>query len=181
MSTPTDDEIQQQLDAAFSRSSLFSRPGFLIRRLHQIHTSLFLDETREYNITPVQYSLITTLAALGEMDQSSLAQEIGLERTSVAEVIPRLEQRELLERRRSSEDRRVKLVRLRPQGYQLLEQMRPLVQRAHDRTIEALPEGERKRFLLQLIQLVEANNHLGNAPFKPAARRPDARKPDAQT
>ncbi|RYD77564.1 MAG: MarR family transcriptional regulator, partial [Verrucomicrobiaceae bacterium] len=38
-------------------------------------------------ITPVQYSLLTALNRRGELDQISIAREIGLERTTVAEVL----------------------------------------------------------------------------------------------
>jgi DNA-binding MarR family transcriptional regulator len=166
MSKAPPQEVQAELDAATSRSALLGRPGFLIRRLHQIHCGLFLDETREHNITPVQYSLMTALGTHGEMDQNTLAQEIGLERTSVAEVIPRLEARELLVRRQSTADRRVKLVKLSRKGLYLLKKMDASVQRAHDRTVEGIPEEQRAEFLLQLIKLVEANNHQGSAPFR---------------
>ena len=77
------DQIKHQLDAAIRRSPLLARPGFLIRRLHQIHCGLFLDETQGHDVTPVQYSLLTTLSMLGETDQITLAHEIGLERTSL--------------------------------------------------------------------------------------------------
>jgi DNA-binding MarR family transcriptional regulator len=90
-----DDNIRARLKAAAAKSPLFGRPGFLIRRLHQLHCALFLEETRDFGVTPVQYSLMTTLAARGEMDQNSLALEIGLERTSVAEVLPRMQERGL--------------------------------------------------------------------------------------
>ncbi|WP_213877126.1 MarR family transcriptional regulator [Pseudomonas sp. dw_358] len=166
MSTTQDDDVQTELNLALSRSALLGRPGFLIRRLHQIHCGLFLDETREFNITPVQYSLMTALGTHGEMDQNTLSLEIGLERTSVAEVIPRLEARGLLQRRQSTEDRRVKRVKLSRKGLYLLKKMDANVQRAHDRTIEHIPADQRSLFMLQLIRLVEANNDLGSAPFK---------------
>jgi DNA-binding MarR family transcriptional regulator len=145
---------------------LLGRPGFLIRRLHQLHCALFLEETRGFEITPVQYSLMTTLAARGELDQNSLALEIGLERTSVAEVVPRLQRRGLLERRRSADDGRVKLVKLTREGKMLVRKMSHAVQRAHDRTIDQLKKSERELFLLQLIELVEANNEIGSVPFR---------------
>lgn len=158
--------VQQQIEAACGRSALLGRPGFLIRRLHQIHISLFLAETEAFSITPVQYSLLTALEQHGELDQNSVALEVGLERTTVAEVIPRLEARGLLERRQSETDRRVKLVKLSRKGRALVRRMESAVQRAHDRTIDHLPPDDRDRLLLYLIQLVEAKNDHGSVPFR---------------
>jgi len=158
--------VRAQLAAARRRSPLLGRPGFLIRRLHQLHSSLFAEETRGFDITPVQYSLMTALAARGELEQNSLALEIGLERTSVAEVVPRLQARGLLQRRRSRHDGRVKLIRLTPSGRALVRKMAAAVRRAHDRTIDRLAVADRDQFLLQLIRLVEANKDFGSVPFR---------------
>jgi MarR family transcriptional regulator, lower aerobic nicotinate degradation pathway regulator len=158
--------VNAQLRAAQRKSPLLGRPGFLIRRLHQLHCALFLEETRRFGITPVQYSLLTTLAACGEMDQNGLALEIGLERTSVAEVIPRLQARGFLDRRRSIDDGRVKLVKLTRKGSTLIRKMAPAVRRAHDRTVDQLDPKDRKQFLLQLIKLVESNNQIAVVPLR---------------
>jgi DNA-binding MarR family transcriptional regulator len=158
--------VRAHLRAARSRSPLLGRPGFLIRRLHQLHCALFLEETRGYDITPVQYSLMTALAARGELEQNNLALEIGLERSSVAEVVPRLQRRGFVTRRRSLEDGRVKLIRLTRKGAGLLRRMAGAVQRAHDRTIEQLGQPERDWFVLQLIRLVEANQEIGSVPLR---------------
>lgn len=158
--------VRTELQAAQLKSRLFSRPGFLIRRLHQVHVGLFAEETAQFDVTAVQYSLLTALAEHGEMDQNTLALEIGLERTSVAEVLPRLEARGLLSRRQSILDGRVKLVKLTRLGSGAVKRMDGAVQRAHDRTLEVLPEGERALFMLQLIRLVEANNDRSMAPLK---------------
>ncbi|MEF7616620.1 MarR family transcriptional regulator [Aquincola sp. MAHUQ-54] len=166
MSEQKDPAVQAELAQYHDRSALFSRPGFLIRRLHQIHTWLFAEETQAYNITPVQYSLLTALAEHGEMDQNTLAYEIGLERTSVAEVLPRLEARGVVERRQSPLDRRVKLVKISRKGRALAKRMAAAAQRAHDRTIELLPPEEREQFMLQLIKLVEANNDGSVVPLR---------------
>lgn len=158
--------VRAQLQTFHSRSALFARPGFLIRRLHQIHTWLFSEETQQFNITPVQFSLLTALAEHGEMDQNTVALEIGLERTSVAEVLPRLEARGLVERRQSEQDKRVRLVKISRKGRALLKRMEGAVQRAHDRTIEHLSEGERELFMLQLVRLVEVHNDDSVVPLR---------------
>lgn len=171
MSTLSNDEvsidpIRAELEARQRRSPLFSRPGFLIRRIHQIHGFLFAEETGEFNITPVQYSLLTALNTLGEIDQNTLAIEVGLERSSVAEVIPRLQSRGLVDRNRAAHDKRLKLVKLTRQGKRLVTKMAPAVQRAHERTLEHLPTEQRDFFMLQLIRLVEANNDNSLVPFR---------------
>jgi DNA-binding MarR family transcriptional regulator len=158
--------VKTRLAAARKKSALWNRPGFLIRRLHQVHSSLFLEETRGFGVTPVQYSLMTALAEHGELDQITLALEIGLERTSVAEVIPRLEKLGLLERKQMRGDRRVKLVKLTRKGRGLVKRMAPAVQRAHERTLEYLPPAQRDRFLLQLVKLVEECNAHGKVPLR---------------
>jgi DNA-binding MarR family transcriptional regulator len=60
----------------------------------------------------------------------------------------------------------VKLVKLTRKGKNLVARIAPAAQRAHDRTIDQLPPAEREQFLLQLIRLVEANNHVGSVPFR---------------
>jgi DNA-binding MarR family transcriptional regulator len=158
--------VQEQLLAAQKRSPLLARPGFLIRRLHQLHCALFTEETRDFGITPVQYSLMTALDERGELDQNSLALEIGLERTTVADVVLRLHDRGVLERRRSAMDGRVRLVKLTRKGRALLKKMAGAVQRAHERTVAALAQGERDLFLLQMVKLVETNNDISGAPLR---------------
>ncbi|MGH8812333.1 MAG: MarR family winged helix-turn-helix transcriptional regulator, partial [Advenella sp.] len=68
--TSIDLSATQELRAARARSILFSRPGFVIRRLHQIHMGLFIAEVGAFNITPVQYSLLTTLVEHNEIEQT---------------------------------------------------------------------------------------------------------------
>jgi len=158
---------RDELSIAGQRSALLTRPGFLIRRLHQIHTALFLEETQKYGITPVQYSLMTALHEQGELDQVSLAEAIGLERTNVADVIERLVARGLLSRRQNESDRRAKLHKLTVKGRNLVKRMSDAVQRAHDRTIDALEPAERDVLMALMVRLVDANNgHDGTAQLR---------------
>jgi len=146
--------------------ALAARPGFLIRRLHQIHLALFAEECAAFGITPVQYSIMTIAASTPGLDQAQLAQEAGIDRATLANVAARLEQKVLLRRRRSPSDKRVKLVFLSPRGATILEKMRGPAQRAHDRTIAALPPQDRRQFLSLLKKLVDAQNDYGRAPLK---------------
>src|SRR5258707_124441 len=66
---------------------LWSRPGYLVRRLHQIHSALFAEECKKFNLTPVQYGLLTVLRHHPGSDQVTIGKEVGIDRTNAAEVL----------------------------------------------------------------------------------------------
>jgi DNA-binding MarR family transcriptional regulator len=147
---------------------LWARPGFLLRRLHQIHYALFFEECADFDITPVQYGLLTTLSLNPDLDQNSIGRELGIDRTNVADVLARLARRGLLERTRSKEDRRMVLARLTPAGKRVTDEMYGAMQRAQNRLLAPLPASERKAFIATLLRLVEGNNHLGRTVYNPS-------------
>src|SRR3569832_341352 len=77
---------------------LEQRPGFLIRRLHQIHVALFQERCAEFDVTPLQYSLLSALAARGMADQTTLAADVALDRTTTTGALKRLQARRFIER-----------------------------------------------------------------------------------
>ena len=145
--------------------TLAYRPGFLIRRLHQIHLALFAEECAAFNITPVQFSLLSLLQTQPGLDQAALAVAVGVDRATTANVVARLEKRGLLRRRADTQDKRVKLVELTAAGGRLLSRIDPCARRAHERTLDALPDRERKQFVVLLRRLVDAGNAHGRAPM----------------
>lgn len=163
MPKATSPEVDQA-DIARIYDLLAHRPGFLIRRLHQIHIALFYEECANFGVTPVQYSVLTALRE-GELDQITLAGSIGIDRTTTAEVLRRLEGAGWVERRRNPLDRRRRIAKLTPEGNALLERMAASAQRAHDRTVAPLNADERERFLTTLLRLVDSNNGYGRAPL----------------
>jgi len=146
--------------------ALRHRPGFLIRRMHQIHLALFAEECAAFDLTPVQFSIMTVAATQPDLDQVKLAQEVGVDRATMANVVARLETKGMVRRRHAAKDKRVRLVSLTPQGAALLDRMRPAAQRAHDRTIAALPAADRDLFMALLTRLVDAQNDFGRAPLR---------------
>lgn len=141
-----------------AKDLLWARPGFLIRRLHQIHVALFLEEFKSQNITPVQYGLLTAVAAVPDLDQTSLGQEVGLDRTTTADVVKRLEERGLLERFPNPDDRRTRHVRLTAAGDELVHTLHEAMTKAQNRLLEPLRPAERAMLMHLMQVLVEANN-----------------------
>lgn len=139
------------------RQPVDSRPGFLIRRVQQVHTALFSQETGPERITPIMYSVMAALGQLGPMEQTRLARTVAIDKTNLADILERLRERKLVTRRVPQADRRVRLAALTPAGRALLERMDAPVARAHARTIEALDPQEQALFLSFLERIVEAS------------------------
>lgn len=130
---------------------LYRRPGFLIRRAHQISTALFIDECRAFDVTPTQFGMLFALERCPDLDQATLAWLVRLDRSTNAMVVGLLEARGLLERRTDPEDRRRRVLNLTPAGRHLLEDVAPLARRAVDRLVEPFSEDE-TRFLLAILE-----------------------------
>lgn len=145
---------------------LFERPGFLIRRLNQIHFAIFLDECKDFNITPVQYGMLTALSVSPGLDQKALGHELGLDRTNTADVLKRLEERGLVKRRQSTEDGRVKHAFNTAKGEKITKAMYSSMQAAQQKLLEPLNETEREQFMRLLIKLVDGSNELGRASMR---------------
>ncbi|WP_432470470.1 MarR family winged helix-turn-helix transcriptional regulator [Amphritea sp. HPY] len=145
---------------------LWRRPGFLIRRTHQIHQTLFLKECSEYNLTPIQYGVLTGLLENPGIDQITLAREVGIDRTNVADVLQRLEKRKLVVRETAEHDRRMKLVNLTAEGRKILADMYQAMMNTQQKLLAPLNEQEQEQFLDLLVRLVNENNHLGRTDFK---------------
>ena len=139
-------------------------PGHYIRRLQQIAVAIFLQEAEASGVTPVQYAALQTVANQPGIDQRSLAGAVGLDTSTVASVIDRLETRGLLARSLSPDDRRVRLLALTAEGEAVLAQVQPAMQRTQERILAPLSKSERADFMRMLRTLVTENNELSRAP-----------------
>jgi DNA-binding MarR family transcriptional regulator len=142
---------------------LSQRPGFLIRRLHQIHVALFQEACGEFEVTPLQYSLLSALAARQTADQTTLAADIALDRTTTTGALKRLAARNFVERAVNGEDRRARLCRLTAAGTALLAKIEASARTAHRATLENLSEREQAAFVNMMQRIVAAHSSRDSA------------------
>lgn len=140
------------------------QPGYYIRRLHQISVAIFLQETEAFGVTPVQYAALQTVGSQPSIDQRTLARTIGLDTSTIAGVIDRLEARGLLVRSASPEDRRVRQLTLTGEAHELLGAIGPAMLKAQQVILAPLAPQDQLEFTRMLRQLVTANNELSRAP-----------------
>lgn len=139
-------------------------PGHYIRRLQQIAVAIFLQETEAHGVTPVQYAGLQAVRKSPGIDQRTLARSIGLDTSTVAGVIDRLESRGLMVRSSSPDDRRVRLLSLTDEGLALLDEIQPAMMRAQQRILEPLSKKDQQEFMRMIRSVVIANNELSRAP-----------------
>ena len=147
-----------------SAVELDQMPGHYIRRLQQIAVAVFLQETEQHGVTPVQYASLHRVGLSPGIDQRSLARAIGLDTSTIAGVVDRLEARGMMQRSASPDDRRVRLLALTPDGERLLEAIEPGMLKAQARILAPLPPREQAEFMRMLRVLVVANNEMSRAP-----------------
>ena len=142
---------------------LSQRPGFLIRRLHQIHVALFQEACGKFEVTPLQYSLLSALAARKTADQTTLAADIALDRTTTTGALKRLAARSFVERAVNDEDRRARLCKLTPAGATLLAKIEASARTAHRATLDNLSEREQAAFVDMMQRIVAAHSNRDSA------------------
>lgn len=136
---------------------LANLPGHRIRRLHQISVALFMEETQDYGITPVQFAALQAVADSPGLDQRTLARTIGFDTSTIGGVIDRLETRGLLARHADPDDRRVRLLELTSEGKKLLRDVTPAMLRAQQRMLEPLSLRQHDEFMRMMEMLLAAH------------------------
>lgn len=154
------------MEVGGSLTSLWERPGYLIRRLHQIHVAIFLDECTDYGITPVQYAVMTALLNNSGADQVTLSRDAGIDRTNVADVLTRLAQRGLVRREAGKQDRRMRVATLTAEGDRIAREMEHASLSAQARLMAPLSREKRQQLMRLMHDLVEANNEFSRAPAR---------------
>jgi MarR family transcriptional regulator, lower aerobic nicotinate degradation pathway regulator len=145
---------------------IYSKPGHLIRRLQQIAVAIFMEETAAFDITPVQYSALLAVRNHDGIDQTTLMKIIAFDRSTIGEVMKRLEKKRLVKRVTSASDRRTRLLTITPSGRKLLARVKKAVDAAQDKIVAPLSAQERAEFMRMMHKLVQLNNDHSRVPLQ---------------
>jgi DNA-binding MarR family transcriptional regulator len=150
---------------------LYRRPGFMIRRMHQIAVSLFIEETGKLGVTNRQYGILFVLEHRPGIDQISVANLLGLDRSTTGMVLKKLEEDGLVVRSIEVRDRRRHSLQLTRSGKRLLSQLAGPAQRARARVLAAFTPDEQTLFLQLLDKFTRAFNESTRVPLDPFRSR----------
>ena len=151
---------------SITMDAVYTAPGYLFRRMQQIAVAIFVEECRAFELTPVQYAALVAIHTHPGIDATRLSAVIAFDRSTLGNVIERLQTKSHIERKPSPEDKRVKLLYLTKSGTALLREIIAAVDRAQARMLEPLKPADRKTLLALLTQLVDLNNEASRVPLR---------------
>jgi MarR family transcriptional regulator, lower aerobic nicotinate degradation pathway regulator len=147
-------------------SRLLEMPGHLIRRLQQIASALFLEQAKAFDFTPVQYAALVAIKNNPGLDQTTLCNTIALDRSTIGDVVGRLEKRGLISRKNGAADRRTKTLHVTAAGNRMIKDIDSAVAETQRLILAPLKPGERVTFMQMLKHLVHLNNEHSRAPLR---------------
>jgi DNA-binding MarR family transcriptional regulator len=134
----------------------FSRlPGHLIRRVHQVSTAYFTEECG-VDLTAVQYAALVAIGSHPGIDATRLSQVIYFDRSTIGDVLDRIESKGWIVRQSTDNDKRIKLLTLSAAGQEVLRQVAPAIRRVQERLLAPLTSGEAKTIIRLLTKMADA-------------------------
>src|SRR3978361_856280 len=124
--------------APITMDAVYTAPGYLFRRMQQIAVAIFVEECRAFDLTPVQYAALVSIHTHPGIDATRLSAVIAFDRSTLGNVIERLEGKTLIERKPAREDKRVKLLYLTKAGTALLREITSAVEKGQARMPQPL-------------------------------------------
>ncbi|PWG09480.1 MarR family transcriptional regulator [Streptomyces sp. V2] len=154
---------------------LTTHPGHLARRLQQAHYLLWNTMVSEETTSP-QFAVLNTLVAEPGLDQRTVGERVGLDRSTIAEVISRLGRRGLIDKVRDPQDGRRSLLRPTEEGVRVHRKLAVRTARMNQVFLAPLSVTEQALFFALVQRLADAAENLRH-PGEPAYAREAAPTP----
>lgn len=144
----------------------------MLRRASQAADYLFANEVDDREITSRQFVVMQAIAAGDGVSQTAIVDKTGIDRSTIADVVRRLQKKGLVARKRSKDDARAYAVRLTESGKKALEISNKAAKKVDSRLGGKL-SGPKREELLDTLRNIAANmpnSELGLEVAKPKRR-----------
>lgn len=152
-----DSSLPERMDAVMTMADLPEpqrHVGNLIRRAQQLHLATWA-RVASAEITSAQYSILAVLARVGEASQRELCDEVDLDRSTIADLVRRMEKAGLIGRQRAAGDARRNVVTLTAHGAAEHERLAPRVVEVQRELTAGLGDAEAAALFRGLWQMLE--------------------------
>ncbi len=141
---------EQQAEASFDLSA---SPSHLLHRAQQSAVNLSSSALAEQGLTLRQFAVLAALASEEGQSQSRLVDKTGIDRSTLADMVGRMERAGYIKRTDSKEDRRAKTVSLLAKGRKAYEAALPAVEAADKQVLDMIRANRRVGFLASLASI----------------------------
>ena len=136
-----------------NREDLDTNFGFLLHDVARLMRTVFDRRGRELGLTRSQWWVLTMLYAKEGVTQSELADFMELEKATLGRLLDRLEEKEWVERRTDSLDRRVNRLYLTDKVQEVMRALRNIAAEVRNDALGDLTDSERRRFIDTLLKI----------------------------
>ncbi len=131
-------------------------PVHLLHRAGQCADSLFKARAKDTDLTPRQLAVLDAVADSEHLSETDLVERTGIDRSTLSDIVRRLQKRRLLQRRRMKDDARAYAVALTDNGRQMLRKLEPIAKRTEEQVLAALTIKQRAQLIDALKSIVAA-------------------------
>lgn len=132
---------------------LAASPSHLLHRAQQSAVNLSSGALAEQGLTLRQFAVLAALANEEGQSQSRLVDRTGIDRSTLADMVGRMERSGYIKRVESKEDRRAKAVSLLAKGRKAYEAAMPAVASADKQVLDMIRANRRVGFLASLASI----------------------------
>ena len=129
-------------------------PAHLVHRVAQCAGDIFHAQAKDGDLTPRQVAVLIAVAQNEGLSQTGIVERTGIDRSTLADLVRRLQRKGLLHRRRLEKDTRTYAVKLTDAGRRVLRTIEPLAKRVDEQILAALPPKDRQPFITALRSIV---------------------------
>ncbi len=140
---------QQTLNDSYE---LENQIGFLLRRAHQRHVSIFTEHMPS-GLTTQQFAVLRRLSETGQLSQNELGRQAAMDQSTINGVVQRLLKRGFIFKTPSNTDKRMVLLELTEDGHAMLLDVMGAASDVSDLTLEPLKPQQRATLLKLLRQI----------------------------
>lgn len=151
--------------------NLNASPSHLLHRAQQIAANHSAAALKSAGVTLRQFSVLAALSGNEGVSQSDLVNATGIDRSTLADMVARMETAGLIKRADSKTDARAKSVSLTAKGKKAYDKALPAVTKADDALFSTLAKAKQDALLQGLTGLVDDAEKKEAAPAAPKATK----------
>jgi DNA-binding MarR family transcriptional regulator len=158
-----------------AKYALEESPGHLLRRAQQYADDLYKKEVGNDGLTARQFTVLHAISEKEGLSQTDLVRRTGIDRSTLADMIARLNKKGYVARQRTKDDARANSVKLTASGKKILSSHESKVIKAEQEALSMLPKTQQGTFMKSLKSYAEALDKIEADQMAPK-RQPAAKK-----